>query len=209
MSGDLFSIVTVDPSPSRYWGITWWLFHPDSDQRFLIDLERKTMGADEALEWNQNSGRFTGLFEEWQQTSIDIGIPITHWVVETNACAKFLLQYDHVHRWMRKRGVDIIRHETHRNKSDPELGVQFIIPPQWRYGRVRLPWKQSDELGKRCSMRLIEEVTNWPKFTQDDLVMAHWFAEYQYTRLYTKAHDPHVQRRPSWAARVPDLARRR
>ena len=78
-----YSIVSVDPSPTRYWGITWWLYNEPSDQWFLIDLEKRSLDAPDFLDWNSNEGRFTGLMDEWQRASRDIGIPITHWISRT------------------------------------------------------------------------------------------------------------------------------
>ena len=159
------------------------------------------MDAPDFLDWNQNEARFSGLMEEWQHTSRDLGIPITHWIVEVNAAQRFLLQYDHVHRWQAKNGVQIIPHTTHNNKTNEEYGVQMIAP-HYKFGRVRLPGKASS-VGRAYAMRLVEEVTRYPQASTDDLVMSHWFFEFQLQFGIIGAPEaPQVPaKRPSWLMR--------
>ena len=196
-----YSIVSCDPSPTRYWAITWWLYNEPSDQWFLIDLLRQGMDAPDFLDWNQNMGVFSGVMEEWQQTSRDKGIPITHWIVEVNAAQRFLLQYDHVRRWQAKNSVQIIPHTTHNNKTNPEFGVQMIAP-NFQFGRVRLPGKVSRQagvgLGRAYAMKLVDEVTRYPQASTDDCVMATWFAMFQMQYLKTPSIQVAPERRPSW-----------
>ena len=109
-------------------------------------------------------------------------MPITHVIVEANAAQRFLLQYDHVRRWIAKEGVEVVPHTTHRNKSDPEFGVDSIRQ-HFRFGRYRLPYKR-DSQGMFLTRRYIEELTNYPHGRTDDMVMATWFFEWQLPRLY-------------------------
>jgi hypothetical protein len=207
LTGDLVSVMTVDPSPTKYWAILWWIYQPSTEFRWLMDLERRPMQADEFLDFNYARGKHTGLLEEWVETSRDLGYPITHVVVEDNAAQRFLLQYDHVRRWMALRGVEIIPHSTHRNKSDAEYGVETIAQ-HYQFGRVRLPYKR-DSQGWVCSTRLIDEVTHYPHGRTDDIVMAHWFLEWNLPRIYSPNEAEGKMWRPSWAATVPDLKRNR
>ena len=55
-------------------------------------------------------------------------VPITTWVVEANAAQRFMLQYEHVRRWVAQSSVSIISHQTHRNKTDPNFGIQTSHP---------------------------------------------------------------------------------
>jgi hypothetical protein len=176
--------------------IQWWVYHPDSEQRFLIDLERRVMEAPEFIDWNQNNRVFTGIMEEWQQTSVALGHPITHWIVEINAAQRFMLQYEHVRRWQGLRNVTIIPHATHRNKSDPDYGVQ-TVGPHWEFGRVRLPWKDTHETRVK-SLRLIDEVTRYPHGRTDDCLMAHWFVEWNLPNIYYPKRHSEPAKRPSW-----------
>ena len=206
LSGDLVSVMTVDPSPTRYWAIQWWIYQPSVEYRWLMDLERRPMEANEFLDFNHAQQRFTGLLEEWWNTSVSLNNPITHVIVEDNAAQRFLLQYDTVRQWMSRRNVEIIGHSTHRNKSDPELGVE-TIREHYKFGRVRLPYKRNSD-GFNCSMKLIAELTTYPKGSTDDCVMANWFLEWNLPRIYSPNETPGQMWRPSWASSVPDLKRR-
>lgn len=196
--GPLLSVVTADPSPTKFWAIEWWIVDAASGQRFLMDLLRQRMEAPDFLDRLFPSGEFVGVMEEWQQRSVKLGVPITHWVVEVNAAQRFMLQYRHVHDWIRQRGVSVVKHETGRNKSDPTMGIESIAP-QYRFGRVRLPWAQ--RTGARvATLKLVAEVTLWPEARTDDCVMAHWFLEWNVDRLRRSLtpSDPEPQSRPAF-----------
>jgi hypothetical protein len=207
LKGDLVSVMAVDPSPTKYWAIEWWIYAPESQMRFLMDLELRPMEANEFLDYNMNAQRFTGLLEEWVQTSRDLGYPISHVIVEENAAQRFLLQYEMVHRWIATRSVEILGHNTHRNKSDPEFGVQSIRE-HYKFGRVRLPYKRNSD-GFVASMRLINELTTYPHGRTDDCVMANWIMEWNLPRIYSPQEADGKMWRPSWAGDIPDLKRNR
>lgn len=177
LKGPKVSAATVDPSGKKMWACQWWVHTPDaSAQSFLMDLERKAMPANQLLDWDENNQRFYGLMEEWQARSVEMGIPITHWIVEVNAAQRYLLAYDHVRRWMAKWKVSIIPHTTSSKKLDQDYGP-WITRDEWKFGRIRLPMKQG--LANRAriqSLKLVGEATRWPNAsTTDDEVMAHWF----------------------------------
>ena len=58
--------MTVDPSPTKYWGIEWWVYQPSSEMRYLMDLVRQKMEAPDFLAYN--NGTYSGLVEEWWQS---------------------------------------------------------------------------------------------------------------------------------------------
>jgi hypothetical protein len=194
----MLSVVSCDPSPTMNWAVEWWLYNELSDFRYLVDLHRGPMDAPQFLDFNTTTQRFEGLMQEWQQMSIQLNIPITHWVVEINAAQRFLLQYDFVHRWKAHWGVEIVPHSTQRNKTDAEFGIQTIAP-YYRDGKVRLPGKDA---GMVCSHRLIDEVTRFTgKATgtrSDDCIMAHWFFEWQLPNLRGRGRAMPPSWRPSW-----------
>jgi hypothetical protein len=198
----LFSALSVDPSPTRYWGIEWWVYQPASEQRFLLDLEKRVMKGPEFLEFNPDlrgdpvTAGYSGLLEEWWQTSKVLKVPITHLIVEINAAQRFLVQYKFFTDWCRLRGVQLVSHSTHRNKSDPEYGV-WSVRDNWRLGRIRLPNKQPGD-GRLKVMKLVEEVCTYPDSVTTDLTMAHWFFEFQLPKLYHGEHEPSYEWRPSW-----------
>lgn len=194
-------IVTVDPSPTRYWSIQAWAVQPDSEQRFLLDLHRERMDAPEFLDWSANLNVFTGLLEDWWHLFKKVGVPLSYVIVEINAAQRFMLQYDHFQRWTRSRKVLLIPHSTARNKGDPEFGVQMIAP-KWKHGQVRLPGKNND-LGRIHAMRLVDEVLRYPNATSNDCVMGQWFLEHNLINLKRRGVKKVVKsdpRRPSWAA---------
>lgn len=193
----LISYATADPSPTKFWSIQWWVYQPATNQRFLLDLIRQSMDAPDFLDWNANGGFFFGIMEEWQQRAKDKNLPISHWIVEANAAQRFILQYDHVRRWQRQHGVQIISHQTHRNKSDPDYGIQ-MLKNLYRYGQVRLPGRAE---GRLASLKLVDEVTRYPATSTDDCLMAQWFGEYHIANgaLHRVTdHEPTILRRPSW-----------
>ena len=193
-SRDCFVIATADPSPTMYWSVQCWLYHPESEQRFLLDLVRQKMEAPEFLDYDFNQGKYVGIMEEWQHLSEGLGFPIQYWIVEENAAQRFMLQYDAVKKWRQIRGVEIIGHNTNRNKADAELGVT-TISQHYRFGRVRLMGKGE---GKVRSMKLIDEVTRYPHGRTDDCVMAQWFFEWNLPNLYAPKTQSVKAWRPNW-----------
>jgi hypothetical protein len=160
------------------------------------------MDAPDFLDWDHNNRCFSGLMHEWQNVSKEIGYPIRAWIVEANAAQRFLLQYDHVKRWQRLAGVNIVPHTTAKNKSDPNFGVQTIAP-HYQYGRVRLPGAPNARL---TALKLVDEVTRYPEGGSDDCVMAQWFLEWNLPRLFRPANtQPTLLRRPAWLRRDANL----
>ena len=199
----VISVATADPSPTKFWAIQWWLYHPASNQRFLLDQLRQSMDAPDFLDWNANQQCFFGVVEEWQQRSRQLGAPIRTWVIESNAAQRFLLQYDHVHRWVRRNGVNIIAHTTHiHNKSSEEFGIQ-MLRNVYRFGQVRLPGHNT---AKGNVMPLVREATTYPDgHISDDCLMAQWFFEFNLVGIrneYETANTPEVELwRPSFMKR--------
>lgn len=192
-----YSVVTADPSPTKYWAVQWWAYDAETQMQHLVDLVRSPMDAPDFLDYNQDSRRFTGLLEEWWQRSNDQGHPFTHLIVEANAAQRFMLQYDHFKRWTAIRNVIIIPHQTNRNKSDEEYGVQTLAP-HYKAGRVRFP--AGDFMGSKVTMRpMVKELIHWPAGSTDDTVMAHWFLIWNAPNLFHAHMDtPPTFARPSW-----------
>lgn len=194
----IFSIATADPSPTKYWAIEWWAYHPASEQRFLLDIKRARMDAPDLLDYDYNNNQFVGLMDEWQKRSISLRLPISTWVIEVNAAQKFLLQYDHVRRWRSLYSVNIMPHTTGVNKSDPDLGIPSLRD-HWKFGRVRLPG--SPEV-YRDTMHLVNEACRYnlrgKQVGTDDCVMAEWFFEWKLPQIAKLEDDMDVEGVPSW-----------
>jgi hypothetical protein len=200
--GPKFSIATVDPSPTKFWGIQWNIATPDADnQVWLMDLFKGKLRADELLEWRENEGRYVGLMEDWQTRSVRLGVPITHWVIERNGAQRFLLQYDFVRRWCALHATSIVPHDTHSNKHDPDYGI-YILREPWRTGRIRLPGKGPD--ARMASMKLVDEVQRYPHSWTDDQVMSQWFLFSHLPNLTVRSDSDARPRRPSWLTSLPD-----
>lgn len=198
--GPTHIFAACDPSPTMYWSVQAWAWNAPTEQLFLLDHTRKKMDAPEFLDWNPSTNAFSGLADEWQQLSRDRGVPITHWIVEANAAQRFLLQYEFVKQWQRVNRVVIVPHQTQRNKTDPEYGVQSIAP-LWRHGLVRLPTGKTlrYEMARLGSVALVDEVTRYPDSATDDCVMAMWMGVFNLQRLFRRRQSQvRKSRRPSW-----------
>lgn len=209
LAGDLLSIATADPSPTKFWSIQWWVVrHVDgvAHERYLMDHVRQRMDAPGFLDWHENIRGFTGLMEEWQARSVNLEVPIKYWIVEANSAQRFMLQYNHVTRWMAHWRVNLIPHQTAANKSDPQYGIE-VLRPAYRYGQVRLPYRAGSAY--MASAKLIEEVTHWPMGRSDDCVMAQWFLEWHLPRLLPVGKPLPRMNRPTWLREANTWGHRR
>lgn len=204
IEGDLFSYATVDPSPSMFWAVEWWIYHPESEQRFLMDLVRQKMPSGGLLDYDIDARELVGLMPEWQMRAQLLGWPIRAWVVETNAAQRWLVGNEATRRFQMKHDVEIVRHNTGNNKVDPKYGVP-MLSMLYRQGRVRLPGLQSD--GSRvASLKLVDEATRWrvntenPGIASTDCVMAQWIGEFQLPRIYSPQNLAAPRRQMAWAS---------
>lgn len=203
LSAPYHSVVAVDPSASNWWAIGWWILHPASEQTFLIDLHHERMDGPDLLDWNANDGVFYGVLHDLAGRAKAAGAPITHLIVETNACQRWLLQYDHTKRWQREQKITIMPHSTGTNKLDPQLGIQSI-KDKFRFGNIRLPGANDGSRG--TVMPLVTEATRYepakPKARPDDCLMMAWFVQYHYHSIAKPRRDGPPPRLPvpSWAA---------
>jgi len=188
----LISIISVDPSPSQFWGVIWTLVQPDQGLYHVVDLERVKLTAEELLGWQMTTGEYTGILEDWVQRADRMGYPISHIVVEVNAAQRFLLAHDFVRRWQATRNVQVIPHTTSRNKLDENLGLEALIPPIVRSGSLRLPTMS----GNWKTLALVEELTSWTKDKKKgtDLAMALWFTVLHAPRLSAPKLPPRMWR---------------
>lgn len=199
MEPPVIGVITVDPSPTKYWAIEAWAWHPATKQRFLLDLHRDKMEAPDFLDWATGLNCFAGVLEDWSQNFAKMGLPLSHVIVEINAAQRFMLQYEHFHRWRRERNVEIIAHSTQRNKADSDFGIQMLAPV-WRHGQVRLPGRGH---GRQAAMHLVTEVLRYNAETlhgTDDCVLAEWFLEFNLDRLFIPGAElaQGKKSRPSW-----------
>jgi hypothetical protein len=196
LDGEGWSYITVDPSPSEWWGIIWWLYDPATENRYIIDLHRKRLSPQDFLTLNLDTMQFSGLLQDMWTMASALHIPLSHLVVEVNAAQKWLLNQPHFQRWMQMTGVTVVPHTTSANKNDPKFGVESI-GDLFRQGRIRIPW---GDLTTRARMTyLIDEVTRYPEYDTTDLVMSTWFSKLAVENHYTPRRFAGYQMaRPAW-----------
>lgn len=189
------SLVAVDPSPTMFWALVWIIYQPQTNIFHIVDIERRKLTAEELLGYDTTTGQYSGIMEEWQDRSHDMGYPITHWVVEINAAQRFLLAHDFVRKWEARERVNVIPHTTHRNKLDEKLGVEALLPPILRSGAIRFPSMK----GNWKTLAAVDELCAWHRDKKNgtDIVMALWMAVLNVPNL-TKTKLPPRLWRPSW-----------
>lgn len=199
LPGEVFVYATIDPSPTRWWGIQVWAYHPDSERFFLLDLIRQKMQMAEFLDVDLDTRELRGLAVELQERSERLGHRISTWIVERNAAQQFFFTYAHTEKFKRTYRIDLVAHTTTgANKSDAKYGVHALAP-LYRDGRIRLPGRQGDN-SRLASLKLVDEVTKHPFGTTDDQVMSQWFGVWNLERLYTPANLAPVRLHPGLAS---------
>lgn len=206
LSSDLFSFITVDPSPSQFWACEWWIYHRPSEELYLIDLVRQKMTSPQFFDMNVNdSSDVSGVLVEMYNASVTMGAPITHLVPEVNAAQKFMYQQRNMLTWLRMHSIALMPHTTTaENKHSTEYGVQ-TLQTWFKDGRIRLPGRQNDFLNTRTrSMKLVSEAEKYrldgdTSYTTD-CVMACWFATKAVQNMYRAKKTPPKLSRPSWTS---------
>lgn len=185
LKAPIYSVVSVDPSVTNFWSIQWRLVQPETEQRFLIDIYNKRLRSEDFLNYHLSTGEFTGLMEDWQARSVEMGHPITHWIIEHNAAQRWLLAHDYGTTWMRKNNVQIVPHYTTKTKGDPAFGVEALLPNIYRLGKERWPGK-----GRFALSRFYNELIRYnpdPAIHNgtDDNIMSQWFTEWNMRFIHT------------------------
>lgn len=196
LNGNGWSFVTVDPSPTEWWGIIWWLYDPESGNRYIIDVHRKRLNPEQFITVDMDTFEWSGLIVDIHRQGNELGIPISHVVVEVNAAQRWLLSQPHVQRWMAMTGVVFVPHTTSVNKADPKFGLESI-GDMFRQGAVRIPW--ADVNARSKCQPLIDEGTRYPDFDTTDLIMSTWFGKLAVENHYSpRRQGAYQQSRPSW-----------
>lgn len=176
-----WSFVTVDPSPTEWWGIIWWLYDPETQTRYAIDIIRRRLNPEQFLTLDLDKFEYSGVLEDLRRHSNALAAPIQYVIVEINAAQRWLLQQPHVQRWIDATGVTIVGHSTHANKADPLFGLESI-GDLFRRGLVRLPHK--DITSRQKVSDLTREALTYPEGETTDLIMSTWFGKLAVENLY-------------------------
>jgi len=204
LDGQGWSFVTVDPSPTEWWGIIWWLYDPESQNRYVIDLHKRrlnpeqflTLDLDRAHDSGEGFRPWSGVMDEIWLHSLELGIPLSHVIVEVNAAQRWLLSQPHVQKWQATTGVIFVPHTTTVNKADPRYGLESI-GDMFRQGLVRLPW--GDISARSRIQPLIDEGIRYPDHDTTDLIMSTWFGKLGVENHYTPRRQGMYEfARPRW-----------
>ena len=196
MNGNGWSFVTVDPSPTEFWGIIWWVYDPDSNTRYAIDIIKKRLNPEQFLSLDLTTFEGSGLMVELTQMANEEGAPISHVIFEVNAAQRWFLSQRHVHKWMEMTGQSFVPHTTHLNKADPKFGLESI-GDLFRQGFIRLPWGSPASRLKVSA--LVDEATRYPDHDTTDLIMSTWFGKLAVENHYTPRREGLYQlSRPNW-----------
>lgn len=191
-----FSFITVDPSPSNYWGIIWWGYDADLENYYVLDLARRRMTPQDFLSMDLDTRKFSGLLKDWTERALAYDFSISHVTFEMNAAQKWAMNQPYMQRWMQTTGQRIVPHMTGRNKQNDDYGVESL-GDLFRQGRMRLPWGNLAARGQMAM--LVEELVNYPDFETTDLVMSTWFAKLTVEKHYTPRKERgYAQPRPTW-----------
>lgn len=193
-----WSFITVDPSPTEFWAVIWWVYDAETDNRYVVNLWRQRMNPEDFLSLDLDTWEWSGLIPDVTEVANDMGIPITHVIVEVNAAQRWLLSQPHVQRWMEASGQTFIPHTTSMNKRDPKFGFESI-GDLFRQGKIRLPMGTPEA---RMQMGyLIQEAINFPDYDTDDTLMSVWFQKLAVESIYTPPGSGRYQMpRPRWLA---------
>lgn len=198
LKGPVGSVAITDPSGSKFWGNLWFQIDHATKYRYLVGVRRERMSASDLLDYDVVTHTYSGLMVDWTAAARAQGRPITHWIIEGNACQRWIYRYSFFREWARQNNVLLVEHMTGRNKADPIRGVEQLIPNVYKNGLVRLPALSSKELAP-----LVTELTTYSTGGATtggttDLVMAHWMGESRFDKLAPKKGPPARVWRPSW-----------
>lgn len=168
--GPYGSVLCVDPSPSRFWAIEWWLTTADGDW-YLVDFARRAIAADEML---RREGRaYAGVLEEFATRAHSLQHPIGYLIIERNTGNRWLFETQLAGEWARRHMIAMIPHTTSaKNKQATDLGIQGLRP-RFRTGKVRFP--AADVYSRTTIKPFLHELETYPHSQTDDCVMAAWF----------------------------------
>lgn len=188
--GPLVDYVSVDPSAGNWWVAEWWALQPESRHAYLIEGRRRKIQAGAMLDWDNAQQKFTGWMQEMQEHSYELARPIRVWVIEAVAAHKYLFQFEHFRRWkLAFPQVFVIPHQTQKNKLDPELGVEALMPTRYRSGMKHLPKARGIEALNYLRTKE-KELTTYPFAETDDTVMADWIGEWNHDRIISLTRRP-------------------
>jgi hypothetical protein len=200
LDGNGWSFVTVDPSPTEFWGVIWWVYDPESNNRYAIDVIKRRMNPEQFLSIDFDTMEWSGLLVDLYEQANSYGCPISHVIFEINAAQRWFLSQPHAQKWMQMTGQVFVPHTTSVNKADPKFGLESI-GDLFRQGFIRLPWQ--NPASRLKSNNLIEEATRYPDGDTTDLIMSVWFGKLAVENHYTPRRiGMYRMSTPNWLAQA-------
>ena len=198
-------VITVDPSPTKYWGVQAWVYVPQPDAvkrtdgtmgglRYLVAMSNKPMDAPGFLEYHQYTQKYTGLLTDWHEEFNRMGVPLKWVIFEEAAAQRWALQYEIIRNWYRNHNVHLVGHKTHGwNKPDPTIGITMLKSP-YRAGLVRLPRLAYMQLRKEFIFQLTNYNDEYRGAT--DQLMSNWFLEHNLQNIVKSPLEQEPPRTP-------------
>lgn len=128
------TVASLDPSPTAFIGAGIWDYSSRTGKHCVIDIERRRMSPAE----------YPGFIEAWTEAIRRDRPHFEHWIIERTG-AVYLLGNEAIMAKFRQLGIQLIAHETNRNKADPRFGVQGLIQPEAKFGRLDIPYKTPED----------------------------------------------------------------
>lgn len=179
-------VATLDPSPTKYAAHAVLAYSTANGRTYLLDLVRRRIRPSE----------YRDLVREQtlriRQTHPDFNT----WVIERSG-AVYLVETDEFQDLVRELGIQIIFHETNVNKSHPQFGVWGALQPEFKYGRLDVPYRTPED---RITFGHLErEALKYPFSGTDDTVMCLWFFFLHKSSFVAAKRGPTLRKDvPSW-----------
>jgi hypothetical protein len=201
---DLVVYASVDPSGGAgAWAVEVFATRTYDGPRWLLWGTRRPMQFSDFL--GIRNSTFAGLMSDLQIASRSWPSPIKVWVIEDNLMSVMKDSLD-FRLFQAAHQAAILWHHTGSNRSSTDFGLEALLQPLFREGRLRVPY-----LGREAqafARELESEATSYPLGRHTDAIMATWFAEVHIREILTRASRPHaVPNIPS--LRSPYLQRQR
>jgi hypothetical protein len=172
----LITYATVDPAiTSGMWAVMVWATRNFDSPRYLIDGYRLKMSIDEFLGVNLVSSGLSGLMQRLQMESRQRGHPIKVWVIEGNFGRSFGQPATYGYFEKSHPDVSLLWPTTSKNKTSIVTGVQALLPPLFKAGRMRLPYRGDNE--RTFVRQFVQELVAFPHGRTTDTVMSAWLGE--------------------------------
>jgi hypothetical protein len=167
MEPGLIVYATVDPAAGGRWAVMVWCTIPKPDaRRCLLHAVHREMRVDEFIRIDPASGSLVGVMMDVERQFRPKVI-----VVEANYAAG-LSQSTAFGLYSRLYEKLLLMPRT---GSDRNASIQGLLPPLFRAGLIRIPYR--DEPSRTFARQFISELAVFPHGRTADLVIATWLAE--------------------------------